>query len=139
MPCYKVANFVAGHNGLFESDSEEIYRDWLSRKQKLTYLFTQDISTILSEAEIANQDPLLSYDGQHPIVMKLYLGKKISIETLVILDKLFDFVYSNNTLLDGDFIWKDLAHLITKYRTFIKIDREKYQNIWTKEKGQVVY
>jgi hypothetical protein len=134
---YFVANFVNGHNGLFDAESDNVYRDWKSRKEKLTYLFTQDISTLMLEAEKANVDPLIS-DGQHPLALKLYLGKKISLETLVILDKLFDFVYSNNTTLANDFIWKDVSRLITKYRVFVKFDKDKFSQLWIKEKGQVV-
>jgi hypothetical protein len=89
------------------------------------------------EAEKANVDPLIS-DGQHPLALKLYLGKKISLETLIILDKLFNFVYSNNTVLANDFIWKDVSRLITKYRVFVKFDKDKFSQLWIKEKGQVV-
>lgn len=138
MSDFFVANFINGHNGLFDAESDTVYRDWKIRQEKLTYLFTQDISTICFEAEKAQIDPLTSYDGQHPLVLKLYLGKKISLETLVILDKLFDFVYSNNTSLANDFVWKDVARLITKYRIFIKVDRMKYHQLWIKEKGPVV-
>jgi hypothetical protein len=89
------------------------------------------------EAEKVNVDPLVS-DGQHPLALKLYLGKKISLETLVILDKLFNFVYSNNTMLANDFIWKDVSRLITKYRVFVKFDKDKFSQLWIKEKGPVV-
>jgi hypothetical protein len=134
---YFVANFIEGHNGLFEAGSDEIYRDWKSRQERLSYQFKQDLSTLFLEAEKQDKDPLISSDAQHPIVMKLYLGKKITLETVIILDKLFDFVYSNNTLAD-DFVWKDFAHLVKKYRIFLRIDREKYNQLWIKEKGQVV-
>lgn len=133
-----VANFVAGHNGLFDAGADEIYREWKIRQEKLTYQFTQDLSTIFLEAEKQRKDPLVSYDGQHPIVMKLYLGKKIAIESIIILDKLFDFVYANDTLSE-DFVWKDFTHLVKKYRIFIRIDRLKYHQLWIKEKGQVVF
>lgn len=134
---YFVANFVNGHNGVFDAECDNVYRDWKARKEKLTYLFTQDISTLLFEAEKAGVDPLIS-DGQHPLALKLYLGKKISLETLVILDKLFNFVYTNQAMLENDFIWKDVSRLITKYRVFVKFDKEKFSQLWNKEKGQVV-
>lgn len=132
-----VANFVNGHNGLFDAESDNVYRDWKARKERLTYMFKQDISTIMLEAEKQNVDPFIS-EGQHPLVLKLYLGKKITLETLVILDKLFDFVYINDTSLADDFIWKDLSLLIKKYRVFVKFDKEKFMQLWNKEKGQVV-
>lgn len=134
---YFVANFVAGHNGVFDGESDAIYNSWKSRQEKLGYQFSQDINLIIRESEEQNIDPLISTDGQHPLFFKLYLGNKISIETVIILDKLFDVVY-NNLSLSEDFLWKDFSLLVTKYRKFIRIDRDKYRKLWIKEKGQVV-
>lgn len=131
---YFVSNFVAGHNGLFDAESDEIYLNWKARQERLGYLFSQDIDLLLREAEKENKDPLISNDGQHPVFFKLYLGNKISIETVIILDKLFDVVY-NNSSLSQDFLWKDFALLVTKYRKFIRIDRDKYRKLWIKGKG----
>jgi hypothetical protein len=135
-----VANFTRGdkYGGVFDSETEEAYEQWKIRQQKLTYIFTQDIISILNESEKTGQDPLTSSNGTHPIVVRLYLGGKISLETVIILDKLFDFRYSNDTSLQFDFVWKDISLLIKKYRIFLRIDKEKYMAIWNKEKGTVV-
>ncbi len=135
-----VANFTRGdkYGGVFDSETEEAYEQWKIRQQKLTYIFTQDIISIITESEKTGQDPFTSNNGTHPIVVRLYLGGKISLETVIILDKLFDFRYSNDTSLQFDFVWKDISLLIKKYRIFVKIDKEKYLSIWNKEKGQVV-
>ena len=135
-----VANFTRGdkYGGVFDSETEEAYEQWKIRQQKLTYIFTQDIISIITESEKTGQDPFTSNNGTHPIVVRLYLGGKISLETLIILDKLFDFRYSIDNSLQLDFVWKDISLLIKKYRIFIRIDREKYMSIWNKEKGAVV-
>lgn len=135
-----VANFTRGdkYGGVFDSETEEAYEQWKIRQQKLTYIFTQDIISIITESEKTGQDPFTPNNGTHPIVVRLYLGGKISLETLIILDKLFDFRYSNDNSLQLDFVWKDISLLIKKYRIFVKIDKEKYLSIWNKEKGQVV-
>lgn len=135
-----VANFTRGdkYGGVFDSETEEAYEQWKIRQQKLTYIFTQDIISIITESENTGQDPFTTNNGTHPIVVRLYLGGKISLETLIILDKLFDFRYSNDNSLQLDFVWKDISLLIKKYRIFVKIDKEKYLSIWNKEKGQVV-
>ena len=132
-----VANFITGdkHGGLFNFESQEIYDNWKNRKDKLSYMFSSDINRIFLEAEKYNQDPLKSYDNQHPIIIRMYLGNKISLETLIILDKLFDFKYTLNTELSNDFVWNDLRLLITKYRPFVRFDRIKFYDIWIKEKG----
>lgn len=135
-----VANFTRGdkYGGVFDSETEEAYEQWKIRQQKLSYIFTQDIITILNESEKTGQDPFTTSNGTHPIIVRLYLGGKISLETLIILDKLFDFRYINDNSLQLDFVWKDVSLLIKKYRIFVKIDKEKYMSIWNKEKGQVV-
>lgn len=137
---YFVANFVAGdqNGGLFNSESFEIYEQWKSRQDRLSYMFSNDISKIFQEAEKSNEDPLLATDNQHPVAIRLYLGKKISLETIIILDKLFDFKYKNNTALEHDFIWKELSMLIGKYRPFVKFDKVKFNHLFNKEYGTVV-
>lgn len=137
---YFVANFISGdpNGGLFNSESFEIYDQWKARQDRLSYMFSNDVSKIFHEAEKNNEDPLLSKDNQHPIPIRLYLGKKISLETIIILDKLFDFKYKNNTALEHDFIWKELSMLIGKYRPFVKIDRVKFNHLFIKESGTVV-
>lgn len=135
-----VANFTRGdkYGGVFDSETEEAYEQWKIRQQKLSYIYTQDIITILNESEKTGEDPFTSSNGTHPVAVRLYLGGKISLETLIILDKLFEFRYINDTSLQFDFVWKDISLLIKKYRMFIRIDKEKYLKIWNKEKGQVV-
>ena len=135
-----VANFTRGdkYGGVFDSETEEAYEQWKIRQQKLTYIFTQDIISIIGESEKTGEDPFISSNGRHPIVVRMYLGGKISLETVIILDKLFDFRYINDTSLQLDFVWKDVSLLIKKYRIFVRIDKEKYMSIWNREKGAVV-
>lgn len=135
-----VANFTRGdkYGGVFDSETEEAYEQWKIRQQKLTYIFTQDVISIINECEKTQEDPFISSNGRHPIVVRMYLGGKISLETVIILDKLFDFRYINDNSLQLDFVWKDISLLIKKYRIFVRIDKEKYMAIWNKEKGAVV-
>jgi hypothetical protein len=137
---YFVANFAAGdkNGGIFSADSDDIYEKWKGRQDRLSYMFANDINRLLIEAEKAEQDPFVSVNNQHPIIIKLLLGNKISLETVIILDKLLDFRYNVNTELLNDFIWNDLNLLIIKYRPFVRFDRSKFSQLWIKEKGQVV-
>lgn len=138
---FLVANFTRGdkYGGVFDRESEDFYFEWKSRQQKLSYVFSQDVNNILLEAERTGEDPFASISGSHPIIVRLYLGGKISLETVIILDKLFNFKYSIDTSLQNDFVWKEVSRLIQKYRIFVKIDKEKFLQLWNKEKGQVVY
>ncbi|NBO71114.1 MAG: hypothetical protein EBU66_04370 [Bacteroidetes bacterium] len=138
---FLVANFTRGdkYGGVYDAEAEEAYEDWKIRQQKLSYVFKQDVNNILLHAEKNVEDPFVANEGKHPLIVRLYLGGKISLETVIILDKLFNFRYSNDTILQYDFMWKDISLLIEKYRIFVKIDKEKYLQLWNKEKGEVVY
>ena len=85
----------------------------------------QDIQNLYSKSAT----PLISVNGQHPIAIKMYLGKKISLETLVILDKLQGYAIMNDTELKTDIIWNDLKSLIKKYSPFLRVNREKFKQV----------
>lgn len=127
-----VANFVSGDRwgGMFDTQSSEIYKEWKARKSRRDYQFEQDLELIKLEMEKQSiSDPFVADQGQHALVYRLYLGKKITIETLVLLDKLFDFSYKEN----DDIFLKDVSMLIRKYRPFVKLtDKMRYvgENIY---------
>lgn len=120
-----VANFVSGDKwgGMFDTQASEVYKEWKARKARRDYQFEQDIELIKLEMEKQNISNPFDGDGQHPLVYKLYLGKKITIETIVSLDKLFNFSHNDN----DDIFLKDISLLIRKYRPFVKLtDKMRY-------------
>ena len=64
-------------------------------------------------------------DGNHPKILKAYLGKKISLETLVIFDKLLDYREQFDKDITETFIWKNVSHLLMKYTPFVNVDVRK--------------
>ena len=74
-------------------------------------------------------NPFVADQGQHALVYKLYLGKKITIESLISLDKLYNFSYKGN----DDIFLEGINLLIRKYRPFVKLtDKMRYvgENIY---------
>jgi hypothetical protein len=120
-----VANFVSGDKwgGMFDTRSAEVYKEWKARKARRDYQFEQDIELIKLEMEKESiSNPFVADSGQHALVYRLYLGKKISIETLVLLDKLFKM--SDN---GDDIFLESINLLIRKYRPFVKLtDKMRY-------------
>ena len=69
----------------------------------------------------------LFYSGtKQPIILKKYLGKHISIETLVILNYINNYTDRLDRELKNDIIWPDVSRIIKKYQPFLKIDKEQY-------------
>ena len=68
------------------------------RKEGFNYWLKQEINEI---AKIASHQSVFRVDdGQHPRLLKLAIGKKISIETLLVMDYHLDFLKDSFHLLD---------------------------------------
>ena len=77
---------------------------------------------------ISNFNPIFEVvDGNHPILLKEYLGKRIALETLIILDELVDYTKVWDVKLEGDVVWPDLRKLMKDYKRFLTIDANKYK------------
>lgn len=122
-----IANFLSGdkYGGLYSGDAEEKMLDWQKRIQGLTYHYTQDI---LHLQERGVKTPDMAWSGDtHPLIAKEYLGKRIGLETLVILDKLYNYRPEVDKRLDDDIVWKPLSRLMHKYEPFLRFNTESFR------------
>ena len=102
---FLVANFVSGERwgGLFDIQASKRYEDWKAKKNQREYLFQRDVSKILLEMEKQKVGAFFEKNGKQGLTFRLYFGRMIEIETLVILDKIFDFVEeTDDVLLEDD-------------------------------------
>ncbi|NDA16984.1 MAG: hypothetical protein EBY99_04810, partial [Burkholderiaceae bacterium] len=84
---FLVANFVSGDRwgGVFDSEAKETYLDWKRRIESITYTFDKDLSTlsrIMEKNDIEFPILFQPINNNHPAILKLYLKRSISIETL---------------------------------------------------------
>ena len=117
---FLVANFVSGDRwgGIFDTQSKERYETWKARNTNFAYTFEQDIAKIDYEMEKDNiESPFFADNGKHPLVFRLYFGQIICLETLVILDKFYNYVNIDN----DDIFLQDISLLVKKYRPFTQI------------------
>ena len=118
-----VSNFVTGDRwgGMFDTEAMKTYERWKARQQSIGYTFEQDINTIQTRMEIENIEDA-TVDNQHPLILKMLLGRQITLETVVILNKKLNFC---NDYKD-DLILKDTCLLINKYSPFMKSTKNLY-------------
>ena len=97
----------------------------MKRQQSLTYLFREQSNELFSENKL---DDAFNCSKGHPPVLKMFLGGKISIETLVIYNKIFRFGNKfDKKLLDP--VWESVSLKLKKYNPFINIDIFKFKQI----------
>lgn len=129
---YFISNFVDKNDFSIynsrDSNTHEVFNNWKVRSKDLISYYHRDLR-FLSKKPIADQ--LIGRDGALPDVMKYYIQNKICVETLAILDVYFKFVSRNETLKDDD-QFKEIALLISKYKTFLNIEYNKLKNITIK-------
>ena len=128
---YFIANFCSSDSpekiwigGLIQEGETE-YQNWLKRNQSLTYLFTEQSNELFSERKL---EDVFDCSKGHPTLLKKYLGGKISLETLVIYDRIFEFRQKFDKQLD-DPIWGSVSLKLKKYEPFLNIDVQKHKQI----------
>jgi len=115
---FLVANFVSGERwgGLFDIQASKRYEDWKVKKNQREYIFKRDVSKIVLEMEKQKVGAFFEKNGKQGLTFRLYFGTMIEIETLVILDKIFNFVEETD-----DILLEDVVLLVKKYRPFVKV------------------
>ena len=122
-----IANLI--RNKVWVGDFNQ--NNWTEHKkinQSLEYFWQEDIEKLLTFSKdfdiIFNSD-----NGNHPKLLKAYLGKKITLETLVIFEKLLQYRKQFDIDIDETFIWPKVSLLIKKYLPFVDIDNKKFKNL----------
>ena len=128
---FLVSNFTATDNpqnlwiGEIINSGERNYAEWTKRQQSLTYLFKEQSNELFSENEL---ESVFDCSKGHPIVLKKFLSGTISLETLVIYNKIFLFGNTFDKKLD-DPVWETVSLKLKKYSPFINIDVFQYKKI----------
>lgn len=137
---FLVANFVSGDRwgGVFDAESKERYLSWKKRLESISYTFEKELGKLNLYCEknrLEFASLFISVNGQHPYLIKEYLRNSISIETLVILNKIMPFVNDLDVTLKQDLIWPDTSRLIKKYGPFLNVEKSKYNAIFRRVVG----
>lgn len=127
-----VANFASCSDpqslwiGEIIKEGEKSYKDWKKRNQSLSYVFKEELNSLFDENKF---EDLFKINGSsHPKILKEYLKNNISLETMVLLDKMFGYRKVFDKSL-SDPIWEFVSMRIRKYSPFIHIDMFKYKKI----------
>ena len=135
-----VSNFVAKEKfwigNTLSEESRNIYTMWRKKIQSLSYIFENDVKAIIDEIndrEIDFDSVFKIQDGQHPIILRLTLAGRISLESFLILNKILDFFPQFNRRIEETIIWPDYYKKCVKYEPFVKVDMTRFKFILKKQ------
>lgn len=132
---FLISNFVSGNRwgGMFDSDAGKTYLEWKGKMESLSYIFTNELDNLIAELEsreLTLKESFQITKSQHPYILRAYLRNTISLETFTIIEKICPFVDMFDSKLSSDLVWPDVSRLIKKYKPFLRIDKEKYDDIF---------
>ena len=127
-----VSNFVSSGDpqslwiGDIIREGEKTYISWNGKIQSLTYLFKSEVESVIS---IKDFNETFEVKGSsHPLLLKDHLQGNLSLETMVILDKILGYKVDFDKKLK-DPVWQLVSQNMNKYSSFLNIDVFKFRKI----------
>jgi len=115
---YLVSNFIMEHEGYVAKFTDKNYEDWSIRQYDFCSTFIKEMKPLVKNFESLFEVK----DNKHPKLLQEYLGRRVSLETLIVLDKLLGFIKNWDKNMDEDFIWINVRKMIKNYQGFLTID-----------------
>ena len=106
-------------------EGEDRYTDLKKRTHSLSYIFKEEVENIFDSKDI---DKVFVSKKGHPLILKSYLSGDTSIETMVILDKIFGFRQEFDKNIQ-DPVWETVSLRMRKYSPFLHIDVFRYKKV----------
>ena len=126
-----VSNFIYSTDpatmwiGEMIKEGEGRYTEWKKKVQSLTYIFKEETESVFENKKV---DDMFDCSKGHPPILKSYLGGDISLESMVIYDRIFDYGKDFDKRLK-DPVWETVSRKIKKYSPFLNIDVSRYKKI----------
>lgn len=111
---------------MMDIEGQQNYTKHKKIHESLTREFEKDINTMTGQF-----DDLLVVNNINtpPKIIEMWMEEEVSLETVVILNSLTDFVYWEGKKITETLFWPDVSRKITKYSPFVNFNREKCLDI----------
>lgn len=107
-------------------EGESKYKLWNKRLQSLSYIFKEEVESVFQNKSFDNM--FLIEGNRHPEILKQYLQNNISLETIIILDRIINFKKIFDKKM-SDPVWEFVSKRMDKYSPFLIVDVFKYKKI----------
>ena len=129
---YYVSNFAnkpkVWVGDLVRADGDTIYNKWRKYNESFSYNFRNDcvhIRNVIDGDRILFDDVFNVVDGQHPRMLRLLLSGKVSIQSVIIFNKVLSFLGRWDKEIKETIIWPEKSFKIKKLSPFIKFNLTK--------------
>ena len=126
-----VSNFIYSTDpgtmwiGEMIKEGEGRYQEWQKKVQSLSYIFKEESQNLFEDQKV---DDVFDCSKGHPPILRKYLGGDISLESMVIYDRILGYGKDFDKRLK-DPVWETVSRKIKKYSPFLNIDVFRYKQI----------
>ena len=106
--------------------AKDAYNNYKRRRQSLSYICANDMGRVFDQGL---REPFIVSHSTYPSIVLLFLRGEVSLETMVILDDFLGYTNKFDTFYQDDVIWPKISKKISKYRPFLKYDKDKMKDI----------
>lgn len=118
---------------LLDEETLNAYKEWKSRVQSMSYNFREDVHKIIDKAvekDLRFDNIFKSVKGEYPFVMKMENLGEISLETFIILDKMFDILETQDKKVRDSIFYPMYKKKCQNYSDFLNINIEHYKQMF---------
>ena len=131
---YFVANFSYGNDACVydESSAEDNLQEFTRRRESLTRVVSNDLNEVIlqKEKQGLSRKQVFEFNlDSPPLLLKMYLGGKVTIETMFLLNKINGYLqlwHNNSSML----LWEEEIRRIEKCEGFVKFNESKLSPIY---------
>ncbi len=121
-------------------EAKQNFAQYTKKLISLSNNFKEDLNKIGNELEKMKKDVDKLFEveyNRHPMIVKMFLGDKISIETMILIDKFGrPFIEEYDERFVKDIVWEKISQRLRKYSPFldgvdwIVYDQSRIKMIW---------
>ena len=131
---FLLSHFIEDDNcwiGNISVNKSKTYTEWNNKIQSMSFVFQNEMDA-LSDIEEDFDSLFRVKNGQHPIILKEHLAGNVSLESMVILQKLINYIPYFSQKISEPIVWPEVKKKVVKYEPFISIDNNKYRRVLLK-------
>ena len=125
-----ISNFIVNPKGWVGNFNDENYLNWKKRNHSLKYNYKSELVELFHK--VSTFDEIFHNGSQHPLLLKQFMAKKLSIETVAILESLLGFCDRFDKQIEENIVWPDRKKLILNYSNLLTIDVNEYRVVTMK-------
>ena len=125
-----VSHFIIDGNlwiGNISIHKSKTYSTWKSKIQSMSFIFENEMQSLFYDRDF---DSVFKIDnGKHPDLLKEHLSGRVSLESMVILNQLVNYIPHFSNKISDPIVWPETKKKVVKYEPFLSINKSKYKSI----------